>query len=230
MGEKFWSWYLANQDNVGPLLAPLASLMTGMLTVIIASFGAWIALDQAKTNRSRHEEQTKADIQRRITESFTKAVEQLGSDNPQVRLGGVYTLERIARESKFDYRPVMETLTAFVREQALWKQKDTLATEKTARIYEDNAPQPSTPRPPADIAAALGVIMRLVAQNREREVAESWQADKGEDNDWTFDLSYTDLRGADLWGAHLDGANLRVRPVDHEHLPKRRTRSMTEAA
>jgi hypothetical protein len=38
-----------------------------------------------------------------IIESFTKAVEQLGSDKLQVRLGGIYTLERITRESDVDY-------------------------------------------------------------------------------------------------------------------------------
>jgi maltodextrin utilization protein YvdJ len=79
-GTRFWSWYLTNKDNVVPLLAPLASLMTGLLTVIVAGFAAWIALRQAETARLRHEEQTKADLQRRITESFTNAVEQLGSD------------------------------------------------------------------------------------------------------------------------------------------------------
>ena len=61
---------------------------------------------QAEIARLRHEEQTKADLQRRITESFTKAIEHLGSDNLQVRLGGIYTLERISRESELDYWPV----------------------------------------------------------------------------------------------------------------------------
>jgi uncharacterized protein YjbI with pentapeptide repeats len=35
-----------------------------------------------------------------------------------VRLGGIYALERIARDSEYDHWPVMEILTAFVREQA----------------------------------------------------------------------------------------------------------------
>jgi hypothetical protein len=41
-----------------------------------------VAADQAKTAAERHAEQTKADRERRITESFVKAVEQLGSDKP----------------------------------------------------------------------------------------------------------------------------------------------------
>jgi hypothetical protein len=41
-----------------------------------------------------HEEPTNADRQRRITESFSRAVKQLGSDKPEVRLGGIHSLER----------------------------------------------------------------------------------------------------------------------------------------
>jgi len=40
---------------------------------------AWAAVQNARTAARRHEEQTKADRQRRITESFSKATEQLAS-------------------------------------------------------------------------------------------------------------------------------------------------------
>jgi len=66
----------------------------------------------------RHFAQTEADRQRRITDSFSKAAEQLASDKFEVRLGGIYTLERISRESFVDYWPAMETLTAFIRESS----------------------------------------------------------------------------------------------------------------
>jgi len=36
--------------------------------------------------------------ERRITELYTKAVEQLGSDKAPVRLGGLYALERLAQD------------------------------------------------------------------------------------------------------------------------------------
>jgi hypothetical protein len=190
MGEWFWPWweaYKANREHIIPLL-----------TFVAASIVAWAALRQARTATRqaktaaeqariamlRHEEQTKADLQRSITKSFTKAVEQLGREECQVRLGGIYTLERIAREIRFDYRPVMETLTAFIREQTLRKQKDTLASENAARICENEAPQPSTPKPPTDVAAVLGVIMRLIAQKREREISENCQDDEWPADEW----------------------------------------------
>jgi hypothetical protein len=53
-----------------------------------------------------------------ITDSFSKAVEQLGSDKLEVRLGGIYTLERISKESVDDYWTVIDNLAAFVRERS----------------------------------------------------------------------------------------------------------------
>jgi hypothetical protein len=59
-----------------------------------------------------------------ITERFTRAIDQLGATDDagnrlfEIRLGGIYALERIARESEEDYWPIMEVLTAYVRQNA----------------------------------------------------------------------------------------------------------------
>lgn len=56
-----------------------------------------------------------------ITERFTRAIEQLGSDKTAICLGGIYALERIAKDSpENDHRQVMEVLTAYVRENTRW--------------------------------------------------------------------------------------------------------------
>ncbi len=51
-----------------------------------------------------------------ITERFSKAVELLGSDKVDARLGGIYALERIARESKKDHWPIVEFYCLRARE------------------------------------------------------------------------------------------------------------------
>jgi hypothetical protein len=51
-----------------------------------------------------------------VTERFTRAVDQLGSEKSEVRLGGIYALDRLARESREDHGPIMELLTTYVRE------------------------------------------------------------------------------------------------------------------
>jgi hypothetical protein len=96
----FWDWYFAHADK----LAPAATVMGAGATIFVGVVAAWIAL-------ARHRAQTNADIQRRIIESYSKAVSQLASDKMEERLGGIYTLERISKESPADYWTVMETLT-----------------------------------------------------------------------------------------------------------------------
>ena len=66
---------------------------------------ARIANRQAEIAAVRHEEQTRADLQRRVTETFSKAVEQLASEKIEVRLGGIYTLERLAERSTCNRHP-----------------------------------------------------------------------------------------------------------------------------
>ena len=62
--------------------------------------------------------------QTQITDRFTKAIEQLGAtDNEgrkqlEIRLGGLYALERIARDSERDYQTILEILAAYVRANA----------------------------------------------------------------------------------------------------------------
>jgi hypothetical protein len=50
-----------------------------------------------------------------VTDRYTKAIKQLGSEKPNVRFGGIYALERVARDSPRDHPTVMEVLTAFIR-------------------------------------------------------------------------------------------------------------------
>ncbi len=54
----------------------------------------------------------------KLTDRFSSAVELLGNATLSVRLGGIYALERIARDSQKDHWTVMEILTGFVRENS----------------------------------------------------------------------------------------------------------------
>lgn len=89
-------------------------------TAAVAAVAAWIAL-------MRHFAQTDADRQRRISESYSRGVEQLSSEKMEVRLGGIYTLEHVSRESRDDYWTVMETIAAFLRERARREDADVVA-------------------------------------------------------------------------------------------------------
>ena len=77
-----------------------------------------------------------------VTDRYTKAIEQLGSDKLDVCLGGIYALERIARDSARDHPTVIEVLSAFIREHS----------------HEDNQEQERSTRP--DVQAAITVVGR----------------------------------------------------------------------
>jgi uncharacterized protein YjbI with pentapeptide repeats len=53
-----------------------------------------------------------------VTDRYTKAIEQLGSKEPDVRFGGIYALERVARDSARDQQTVIEVLATFIREHS----------------------------------------------------------------------------------------------------------------
>ena len=115
-----------------------------------------------------------------ITERFTKAIEQLGDEKMAIRLGGIYALERIAKDSGKDHGPIMEVLTAYVREKAPRREEDT---------------QKSAETPPTDIQTILTVIGRRETTGNDRA------------ND-RLDLRRTQLAGAYLSEADLSGAFL----------------------
>jgi uncharacterized protein YjbI with pentapeptide repeats len=59
--------------------------------------------------------------QAQFTDRFTKAADQLdrtGDDHLQARLGAIYSLERLARDSPRDQPTIVEVLSAFVRSNA----------------------------------------------------------------------------------------------------------------
>jgi hypothetical protein len=134
--------------------------------------------------------------QGQITDRFTKAIAQLGEQGPEklaVRLGGIYALERIARESKEDHWPIMEILTAYVRVNAPWK-SETLLTQN----YQ--APHKLA----VDIQATLTVLGR---RTRTYDPRRSTWLDRTAEGQ-SLDLRGTDLRNAALWRTHLEGALL----------------------
>jgi len=124
-----------------------------------------------------------------ITERFNKAIDHLGSDKLDLRLGGIYALERIAKNSNDDRDTIAEILTAFVRQRSPWPPSQ-------PGQYREDFPlgqQPELRRRAADIQAALTVLGR---GSFTREGA------------LQLNLAVVDLRKAALDNAHLEGANL----------------------
>jgi hypothetical protein len=131
----------------------------------------------------------------KLTERFSKAVELLGNTNLDVKLGGIYALERIARDSLKDHWTVMEILTAFVREQSVrwYKSSQRWITDDFQNISYLDPVQPEI-NISVDVQAALTVIGRRKWVDQERRK--------------TIELSGSFLAGAMLFDANLNSSNL----------------------
>ena len=133
-----------------------------------------------------------------VTDRYTKAIEQLGSDKLDVRIGGIYALERVARDSARDHPTVMEVLTAFIREHSheQWPPSDHPA-----------GPEPERSTRP-DVQAALTVIGRRDAKRDIRQIDLGRRRPHPRGPQLTRTLSSADLARADLGAANLYRANL----------------------
>jgi hypothetical protein len=71
--------------------------------------------------RRQHHQEIATDLtdrdatERRITELYTKAVEQLGNDKAPVRLGGLYALERLAQDNDAQRKTIVDVICAYLR-------------------------------------------------------------------------------------------------------------------
>jgi hypothetical protein len=153
--------------------------------------------------------------QGQVTDRYTKAIEQLGSDKLDVRIGGIYALERIGRDSPRDHPTVMEVLAAFIRQHSHepWPLQEPGASTTEAAT-----------RP--DVQAGVTVIT-----GRDTALA-SPRIDLSRADLTRADLDYANFRGADLIGvtftsAHLyradfDGSNLEAADFSRAHLGEAR--------
>src|SRR6266568_2655897 len=147
--------WLARHD-IGPAKESLAAARDaarGRLLALGAGLFAAGALLFTARNFTLSRRTFELTEQGQVTDRFTKAIEQLGSDKLDVRIGGIYALERIARDSAKDHPTVMEVLTAFIREHS---------REQWPPSNADQSVQERLTRP--DVQAALTVIGRRGAE------------------------------------------------------------------
>ncbi|MBE8516835.1 pentapeptide repeat-containing protein [Amycolatopsis sp. H6(2020)] len=142
-----------------------------------------------KVTQSQNAAQNDLAAQSQYTDRYTKAVDQLGQqglEKQQIRLGGIYALERLTRDSPRDQPTIIEVLSSFVR------------TAHSPATGEGVCPRPSV-----DVQAALSVLGRRDTGHDNRTSVDL----RGACLDHV-DLTGAKLAGADLSGAHLMGANL----------------------
>ena len=185
---KLLNWYVDPTKPSGrkDLILTLAQILGGT-ALLLGLYFTW---------RGQQNAQAQLEINRRgqITDRFTQAIDQLGSKDLEIRLGGIYSLERTAYEDQDHHWPIMEVLTTYVRQHAPWNPDE----EPNEKPDEKTAHEP-------DIQAILTVIGRRSEHHRNVEYG-------------LIDLRNTDLQEANLYRANLSGANLRKANLRYANL------------
>jgi hypothetical protein len=178
--------------------------IVGGIALLIGLYFTYQNVKVSQDNAKTAQDNLRLTEDGKLTDRFSKAVELLGNERIDVRLGGIYALESIARDSQKYHWTVMEVLTAYVRKYSPRKSEDATDKEKLRE----------------DIQAAMTVIGRRIWAEEETD---SQRLDlKGVDlrecvlsdvNLSRADLSKSNLKEAvlvraNLWGAQLESADL----------------------
>jgi hypothetical protein len=108
-----WLYRIAGTDPAHQIEA----IKTG-LTVAAGTGGAFGLLLAFRRQRSTELALVSTDrdaTERRITELYIKAADQLGSDQAPVRLAGLYALERLAHSNIEHRRTIVDVICAYLR-------------------------------------------------------------------------------------------------------------------
>lgn len=137
---------VANRDNqvltaVDSARGQIFQLCAGILAIAGFYFTARsfaLSRQQSELNRQTLE----LSVQGQMTDRFSRAIDQIGSEQVEIRVGGIYSLERLAADSRRDQSAIIEMLCAFVRSHA-----------QASRNANDRSVE-------ADVSAAMTVIAR----------------------------------------------------------------------
>ena len=195
------NWLLSEADTANDRSAARVEAIKTGLGVGAGTAGIFALLLAVRLQV--HQEHTAADVsldaaEKRVTELYTKAADQLGSGNAAVRLAGLYALERLGKSHEAQQETILNVVCAYLR------MPYTLGDTPTADATSDELDRHEQNLQEAQV--------RLTAQRilRDHLFAELWAEDY-----WAGVVDLTganivgiDLEDADLSRARLDGARL----------------------
>lgn len=206
----FWDWLSAGESG-STTIRNIGLVVGGAVAILLAIWRGLVA------------EQSLLD------ERYQKGAEMLGSDILSVRLGGIYALQRLAKEHSAAYHvQIMRLLCAFVRNPT------PSGGGEDGQDAEGKPPRTVTSLR-EDVQAAMEAIGARREQHHDLEREAGFRLDlhganlpNAQISDLNFsgadftraDLSHADLKGANLSGAEFFFAKLSVASLDGADLSK----------
>ncbi|GAA3604199.1 hypothetical protein GCM10022419_106030 [Nonomuraea rosea] len=185
----------------------------GGLFVVAGIVAAW---QQVRVAREGH-----------LTDRFSRAIEHLGSDTVDIRVGGLHALERIAINSYADRPAVAAILAAYVRGHAPWPVGAPKGPVHPGEI-DDDLPWLSSRAP--DVQIAMHILARLphhadvgdryLSRVDLRRIQLKGKLDHTNLRHATLNRAW--LRGISLRGADLTNADLRQAKLERADLAEAR--------
>jgi uncharacterized protein YjbI with pentapeptide repeats len=186
----------------------------GGVLLVLGAVATWrqvrIASGQLDVNRRELTQTLEATHAGQITQQFAQAIAHLGVDSAAVQVGGVYTLERIAKDSEPDRHAINEILSAYVREHA--KVDGNVAPGPVDQLARLEVRSPG-------ISAAMAVLGGEVLASSRGEALQLGEVDLRNANFDQANFAVANFEGADLEGTtflqstlnktNFRGANLR---------------------
>ena len=227
LSASYWDDLRGSEGSLSETVRNVGLLIGGVIAALLAMWRSAVAERQADIAQ-----------QGMLGERYQKGADMLSSEVLSVRLGGIYTLSRLAKEHPEGYHiQAMELLCAFARHPTKDEQVE-------MDLKEDEDDKSGQPRLRADVEIAIRMIafrgdegialerredFRLYLrnaklaylENRDAQLARAWlsNADLSNANLRRGDLTYARLRnanlsGAKLWNVNLRGANLQDANLD----------------
>lgn len=180
-------WTIKTPAQSGLDQEALTTAITANRQAVLFAIGGVIAVFTLILSLSKHS----LDRDANMTNRYTEAIGQLGSDSMSIKLGGIYALERIAQDSLRDRQTILDVLCAYLR--------DACPAQRPGADDKKNA----------DALAAITVIRRITILSKPSSPVDLRGTDLGEEADFRgANLEGALLQGSNLMGGTLEGANL----------------------
>jgi uncharacterized protein YjbI with pentapeptide repeats len=197
---------LQPKEKFNPSLEITKAIISGAGTVSTIIGGVFLYLNYVEARRKNSTDAKLAES-RLITERFSKAIEYLGNEKLHVRLGGIYSLERISQDSDRDYWTVIEVLSTFIRTNSPLLENLSTTPDLQTEITEKETVTLNIPINP-DIQAALIIIARRDESNDQEKEVDLRKIDLCQSELTKAKLNKVNFSGSKLFHINLSGGEL----------------------
>jgi len=174
-------------------------MVRGWALIFVAGSGLWLTSKRLKLADANH-----------LADTYTRAIDQIGSVSSTVQLGGLYALEELARKNKDYHWKIMKVLCAFVRRVAVY---DSISVTVQAALTVIGQRKVHFDRP-KDTEDNVAIDLSGAGLREADLIGAKLQSAKLHDTDLrsvklnNAQLQKAQLQGADLEDAHFNGADL----------------------